>query len=287
MGKWQYLIAGAGYSGQRILDTLPPVAATGLRRHEDEQPLHSIIAADLDQPIAPLPAVDCVIYTVPPAALPDPRLQHFLDALSNVPRRFVYFSTSGVYGDTGGERVSEDDPVAPKTDRAQRRVAAEAQLQSWCSEHNSELVVLRVPGIYGPGRLGLERLQRGEPILREEDAGPGNRIHVDDLVNCALAATDPARPAGVYNVGDGDHRSSSWFASTVATLAGLDIPEAITMAEASETWGERRLSFLRESRRLDLRRMYDVLRICPRYPDATEGIRASLRAGQRTAMVDA
>ncbi|MEQ8207090.1 MAG: NAD-dependent epimerase/dehydratase family protein [Woeseia sp.] len=282
MDKWQYLVAGAGYSGQRILSTLPTVSAIGLRRHENAELLHSMIYADLDQPIAPLPEVDCVIYTVPPSREqePDPRLQHFLNALSNSPRRFIYFSTSGVYGDAGGERVSEYDPVAPETERAHRRVAAEAQLQEWCAKHGSELVVLRVPGIYGPGRLGLERLQHAEPLLREEDAGPGNRIHVDDLVNCALAATDPARPAGVYNVGDGDHRSSTWFATTVATLAGLEIPESVSMAEANKTWNERRLSFLRESRRLDLRRMYDVLRICPRYPDATEGIRASLRAGR-------
>ena len=53
-------------------------------------------------------------------------------------------------------------------------------------------VIFRVPGIYGPYRLPLERLRRGEPAMRPEDAGPGNRIHVDDLVTACVAALDGA-----------------------------------------------------------------------------------------------
>ncbi|MCB1845756.1 MAG: NAD-dependent epimerase/dehydratase family protein, partial [Halioglobus sp.] len=234
-------------------------------------------SADLDLPIATLPSAACVIYTVAPSAEhePDPRLPHFLKALGALPHRLVYFSTTGVYGDAGGERVHEDDTLNPRSGRAHRRFAAESLLRQWSADHGVELTILRVPAIYGPGRLGLERLRAKEPLLQETDAGPGNRIHVDDLVNCALAAADPARPPGVYNVGDGDHRSSTWFATTVATLAGLSVPESVPMAEAKRRWSPQRLSFLQESRRVDLRRMYDELRICPRYADATEGIRAS------------
>ena len=275
---WQLLIAGVGYTGKRLLATLPAATAIGVSRSAVPDLPHEIVRADLDQPVTNLPSASCVIYTIPPASDNDMRLPHFLAALTAKPRRFVYFSTSGVYGDTAGEIVAEDAPLQPATARARRRRAAEATLQQWCETEGVELVILRVPGIYGPGRLGLERLQQGRSVLQESDAGPGNRIHVDDLVNCALAAADPDRTPGIYNVGDGDVRSSSWFAQKVAELAGISPPAAVSLADARTEWSEQRLSFALESRRLDLRRMYDQLRLTPQYPDASEGIRASLNS---------
>ena len=280
---WQHLVAGVGYTGRRLLAALPATTALGVSRTPGDDGVHDILHADFDQPVATLPSAACVIYTIPPArdADPDPRLANFLAALTHKPRRVVYFSTSGVYGDTGGNAVNEDAEPNPQTARARRRVAAESVLAEWCDAAGVELSILRVPGIYGPGRLGLERLREGRTWLRELESGPGNRIHVDDLVNCALAAADPERPAGIYNVGDGDVRSSTWFARTVADLAGLPSPGTVSLDEARTEWSEQRLSFALESRRLDLRRMYDRLRLAPRYPDATEGIRASLRAGEK------
>jgi nucleoside-diphosphate-sugar epimerase len=278
---WHHLVAGVGYTGRRLLAALPATTALGVSRTPGDDGVHDILHADFDQPVATLPSAACVIYTIPPSrdADPDPRLANFLAALAHKPRRIVYFSTSGVYGDTGGTTVDEDAAPNPQTARARRRLAAESVLAEWCDAAGVELSILRVPGIYGPGRLGLERLQDGKTLLRELDSGPGNRIHVDDLVNCALAAADPERPAGIYNVGDGDVRSSTWFSRTVAELAGLPPPGTVSLDEARSEWSEQRLSFALESRRLDLRRMYDRLRLAPNYPDATKGIRASLRAG--------
>jgi len=206
----------------------------------------------------------------------EPRLEKLLAALQPLPQRIVYLSTTGVYGDRAGRRVNEDDAVAPSTDRARRRAKAEELLKRWCAGHGVELVILRVPGIYGPGRLGIERLQDGLPLIAEREAGPGNRIHVDDLAACCIRALDPDAPAGTYNVGDGDHRSGTSFAKSVARLAGLDEPPEISLAEAERTFSEGRLSFLRESRIVDARRMEDVLGFSPRYTDPEAGIRASL-----------
>lgn len=272
------LVVGAGYVGRRLLEALPPGTATGLRRSPGDDGSRSIVRADLDHEVAPLQDTDIVVYTVPPArvAPPDPRIEHLLNALVTAPWRFVYLSTSGVYGDCKGALVAENAALRPATDRARRRVAAEQQLAAWSREAGAELTILRVPGIYGPGRLRLEQLQRGEPVLREQDAGPGNRIHVDDLVTCLVAAMDSDRPAGVFNVGDGDYRSSTAFAHVVAQLSGLPGPPEIPMDEAMARFSDMRLSFLRESRRLDLTRMREVLRVTPRYADARDGIRASL-----------
>jgi nucleoside-diphosphate-sugar epimerase len=187
----------------------------------------------------------------------------------------LYMSTTGVYGDTGGRRVTEDSPVAPATGRARRRAAAETLADRWCGRHGIRCVILRVPGIYGPGRLPLERLQRGEPALRPGDAGPGNRIHVDDLVTaCAAGLEQPV--SGVFNVTDGDPSSTTVFLQRTAEIAGLPPPPLVALAEARGRIAPGTLSFLLESRLVDNRRMREVLGVAPAYGRCTDGIAASL-----------
>ena len=142
--------------------------------------------------------------------------------------------------------------------------------------YKRQAVVLRVPGIYGPGRLGTERIQAAMPVLEEKDANPGNRMQVDDPATCCSAGLSPDVPAGIYNVGDGDHRSGSWFTNEVARQAVLPPPPAISLDEADKTFSPMRLSFLRESRVVDTTKMRDVLSVTPKYSDAADGIAASL-----------
>ena len=186
----------------------------------------------------------------------------------------MYLSTTGVYGNRGGATVDESTEPRPESDRAARRLSAEQQLTQWCTARKSVAIILRIPGIYGPGRLGLERIREGMPILAEEDANPGNRIHVDDLAACCIAALSDEVPGGVYNVGDGDHRSSTWFTNEVARQANLPPPPTITRAEAEETFSPMRLSFLRESRVVDTTRIRDRLGVTPMRP--ADGIARSL-----------
>jgi nucleoside-diphosphate-sugar epimerase len=186
----------------------------------------------------------------------------------------VYLSTTGVYGDARGERVDESSATVPGNDRAKRRLDAESASRAWCAARGVRWSCLRVPGIYGPHRLPLERLRRGEPALRPEDAGPGNRIHVDDLVDACVAALD--RPVdGVINVGDGDHASTTAYLQRVAALAGLPAPRLVTREEAAAQIGPGMLEFLFESRRVDTRRMRDELGVVPRH-DLDAGVAASL-----------
>ncbi len=272
------LIVGVGYTGSRLLGRLD--TAVGLSRSAVPGTGNRFVV-DLDD--ADATAIesqpgDKVVYTVPPArdADNDLRLERFLDRLSNAPARIVYLGTSGVYGNHDGATVTEDTPVNPSTDRARRRVAAEQTLARWCAGSGAEFVGLRVPGIYGPGRLGTDRLGAGTTVIRESEAGPGNRIHVDDLASAAIAALSDAAPAGIYNVGDGDYRSSTWFLNEVARQAGLPAPHEISRDEAFETFSPMRLSFLRESRRVDVGRMRDILRPEFAYADPAAGIAASL-----------
>jgi nucleoside-diphosphate-sugar epimerase len=232
---------------------------------------------DGDGPTIPLPERCGLLYTVPPPPEgdDDPRLERFLGRLDPFPTRFVYLSTTGVYGNRDGALVTENDEPRPETGRAGRRLAAERLLADTCGQR-SELFVLRVPGIYGPGRLGLGRYERGAEVLREEDSGPGNRIHVDDLVACCVSALTGDAPPGIYNVGDGDYRSAASFGKALCRIAGLPAPREIDIDEASRSWSTMRLSFIRESRRVDVTKMRELLGVEPVYADPEDGIRASL-----------
>lgn len=270
------LVAGTGYTGRRVLERLPADACLGLNRSpiETDRPF---ACADFDAAGSlPLPSsANCaVLYTCPPGGDDDARLRRFLEALTPPPRRFVYISTTGVYGDCRGRVVTEDAPLRPQSPLAKPRVAAESHLAEYATASSCRLVILRVPGIYGPGRLGIERIREGGANIREDQAGPGNRIHVDDLVACCLAALEDGTPAGIYNVGDGDHRSATWFADEVARQAGLPEPRKIGRAEAERAFSAMRLAFLASSRVVDTTKMRDVLRVSPRSPE--DGIRDAL-----------
>jgi len=276
------LVVGTGYTGLRLLKKLPRDSARGLNRSTPANAGRCRIDC-LDLDAVPLAAAEwpermSVVYTVPPArdTNHDRRLEAFLTALAPAPERFVYLSTTGVYGDRRGEVVAESDAPRPLTARAERRLAAENALTAWCTESGSEPVILRVPGIYGPDRVMIDRVRRREPLIDDAEANPGNRIHVDDLVRACLAGLDRAVPPGIYNLGDGDLRSSTWFSFTVADLLGLPRPPVVSRSEAEARFPARRLSFLNESRRIDTTRMHEVLGVTPNYPDAAVGIRASL-----------
>lgn len=226
---------------------------------------------DLDQPqTLRLDDVDALLHCAPPppAGDRDTRTANLLAALKRRPARIVYISTSGVYGDCGGERVEESRPPNPQTPRARRRVDAERQLQ----RYSSNVVILRAPGIYAADRLPLERLRAGMPVLRAQDDVYTNHIHADDLAAGAVRALEDDAPAGVYNVADdSDMRMGDWM-DLVARHAGLPPPPRRSREQIAREVPESLLSFMSESRRLDNRRMKQVLGARLRYRTVHEGL---------------
>jgi len=289
------LIVGCGYTGLRLARRLHPLWHVSATARSDSAAASlaatgiTVVRADLDAPPAPgslAQVVDgaAIAYLAPPpdTGATDPRLENLLAALGLArPSVLLYMSTTGVYGDTRGGMVTEDSPLAPSNDRSRRRVAAETAARTWCGARGVRCVVLRVPGIYGPGRLPLDRLQRGEPALRPEDAGPGNRIHVDDLVTACVAALE--RPvSGAFNVTDGNPATTTEFLQRTAAVAGLPAPPLVALAEAHGRISAGMLVFLRESRTVDNRRMREELGVAPRYAQLDAGIAASLAEMQET-----
>ncbi|MBN1956650.1 MAG: SDR family oxidoreductase [Desulfuromonadales bacterium] len=206
----------------------------------------------------------------------DYRMINFCRRLSaeNCPERIVYISTSGVYGDCGGQLVTEDTPVNPQTSRAKRRVSAEQQLREHADKLGFELVILRVTGIYGPGRLPLSQLKKGHEVLRPEDAPLTNRIHSLDLVEICLAAMEKGEHGDVFNVCDGQTSSMSDYFMAVARLYDLPQPQQLSWAEAEKRMNPLTFSFLKESRRMSNHKMLEKLGIELKYSTLDEGLKA-------------
>lgn len=283
------VIVGCGYVGKRLglalksrCDVLGVVSSAASLAELNALGLPGqIVNLDAGGSLSPGWAEDAAVFhLVPPAAdsESDVRLAHLLNGMRSRPRVFVYMSTTGVYGDAAGAEVTEQTPVNPLTARARRRVTAEDMVRVWCTEREVRRVVLRVPGIYGPGRLPLDRLASGEPAVRVDEAGIGNRIHVDDLVAACIAALDVPDARGIYNITDGSPMNSTEFLLRVARAAGLPEPPQISMDEAQLVLSPSRLSFLNESRQVSNRRMLNELQVQLRYADVDAGIRQSLKA---------
>ena len=186
----------------------------------------------------------------PPQGEQDNRLRRFLLTAQDAPRRIVLISTTGVYGDCGGRWIDESEPLKPVAGRAIRRVDAETALQEWGERYNGDWVILRVPGIYAQDRLPLARLQRGEPVLRAEDAPWTNRIHADDLALVCKRAMAVAPEHSIYNATDGQPSTMTDYFNRVADYAGLPRPPQVSLAEAQAVMSAGMMSYLRESRRI-------------------------------------
>jgi nucleoside-diphosphate-sugar epimerase len=225
------LIVGCGDIGGRVAqrlqargETVHAIVRTEKRANELASLGITATVLDLDED-AP-PSASRVYWFAPPPerGTTDPRLRRWLSAAGPVPRRIAYISTSAVYGDCAGRWIDEDEPLKPQTDRGRRRLDAECALREYAQSCGGEVLILRVPGIYGPGRLPLARLSSGQPVLLEAEAPYTNRIHAEDLATVALAAMDRGRAGAAYNVSDGHPSTMSDYFLRCARLLGLPEP---------------------------------------------------------------
>ena len=203
------------------------------------------LTGDLDRPetLARLAGLaDAVLHLAPPASTGarDLRTARLIQALARSPRlrRLVYGSTSGVYGDCGGERVDETRRPAPATDRARRRVDAEARLRHFGRAAGVAVTVLRIPGIYALDRAGgdpRERLRRGTPVLAAADDVYTNHIHADDLARACVAALYRGLPQRIINASDDSELRMGDYFDLAADLHGLARPPRLSRGEAAAT----------------------------------------------------
>ncbi len=244
------------------------------------------VLGDLDQPDT-LTHIDVanrlLYYFVPPPKVGemDLRMRTLIDALSGrtKPHKAVYISSTGVYGDNHGAWVTEDAPVNPKTARARRRLDAENALRGWGKKQGVAVVILRVPGIYGPGRFPVEAIRSRRPVVYETECGFSNRIHAEDLALVCIAAAERGRADTIYNASDGSPGNMTDYFNRVADAFGLPRPPVVSRAEAARFLSPEMLSYIDESRRIDNRRIREELGIKFRYPSLQAGLDACTNPG--------
>ncbi len=287
------LIAGCGDIGLRLMTCchgdqirdISGIVASGRSCLRLQARGARAIQHNLDDPVPDglFPTRDAwVFYFIPPPreGRSDPRIQNFLASIpkNSLPKKLIYISSSAVYGCCQGEWVNEDRSPAPGTDRGKRRLAAEQKLQRWSQKNHVDVNILRVPAIYGPGRLPIKRLRNGLPVVDEKESAYINRIHADDLATICLAAAKKGVPGAVYNASDGHPCTMSEYLITLADMLGFDAPPVISFDEAQEQMSPGMLAFIKESKRLDNNRMLKELDIRLRYPDMSKGLMASIEA---------
>jgi len=213
---------------------------------------------------------DIVLHFAPPERQGrfDTRTRNLLSALSTrlLPTRLIYISTSGVYGDCGGDIVSETRPVNPQSDRARLRVSAERQIRTWAIRNHVNANILRVPGIIAEDRLPIDRIKAGAPAIVASEDGYSNHIHADDLARTVIASLRHAKPNRVYHTVDDDEMKMGDYFDAVADAYKLPRPPRLPRTEVQRAVSPMMWSFMNESRRLTNLRMKRELKVRLRYP---------------------
>jgi nucleoside-diphosphate-sugar epimerase len=272
---------GHGYSAQALARRLIPRGwrVIGTTRRDDKA---RALAAEGVEPViwpgadmtAALDAATHVLISAAPDAGGDPVLRELRDAIAARAGRFAwvgYLSTTGVYGDNGGDWVDEDSPLNPATDRGRARVTAEAE---WAAIGGLPLHVFRLAGIYGPGRGPFEKVRNGTARRIIKPGQVFSRIHVEDIAQVLEASIARPFPGRAYNLCDDDPAPPEDVIAHAAHLLGLPVPPAEDIATAEMTPMAR--SFYAESKKVRNDRIKTELGVRLIHPDYRSGLAALL-----------
>ena len=277
---------GLGYSARRIV-RLPAIEASGtVRSAEAAEALRGegiqAFVFDGVQPglAAALAQAKAILISVPPVLSGDPVLRAFAREISAAPdlTRILYLSTIGVYGDWGGAWIDETSETRTTSPRGRWRLAAEAQWRALGEARGVAVDILRLAGIYGPGRNALARLREGDArrIVKPEQVF--NRVHVDDIAEVVRLLLAAGGPGGVWNVADEEPAPPQDVIAFAAQLLGLDPPpeepfEGAALSEMSR-------SFYEDNRRVSNEKLKRELGFRPLFPTYREGLQALAEAGE-------
>ncbi|MGH6925051.1 MAG: SDR family oxidoreductase [Propylenella sp.] len=219
---------------------------------------------------------DHVLISIPPDTSGDSVLRCFGEELTSAKlHSLVYFSTVGVYGDHGGAWVDEESECRPVSERSRLRLDAEAAWQRFADESGIPVAVIRLAGIYGPGRGPFEKVQRGTARRIVKPGQVFNRIHVDDIAAIVEAAFD-RRANGIFNGVDDEPAPPEDVLAYAADLLGLPPPPEVRFERAELTPMAR--SFYAESKRVRNGKIKRELGVRLAYPTYREGLKAVLEA---------
>ena len=202
------------------------------------------------------------------------------DAIAAAPNlaRIVYFSTVGVYGEHGGRWVDETAATLTRSERGLARLADEARWAEAARARGAAIDIMRLPGIYGPGRNALERLRAGEARRIVKPGHVTNRAHVEDIAEATRLVLDRGLPGQIWNVADDEPSPPQDVIACAAALLGVPAPPEEPFDPAALS--PMAASFFAEERRVMNAKAKALLGFSPAYPSYREGLRALWEAGE-------
>jgi nucleoside-diphosphate-sugar epimerase len=221
-----------------------------------------------------LSEADVLLVSIPPGNSGDPAIASFAETLAAGRRKVVYLSTIGVYGDHGGGWVDEGTPPQAILDRTRQRLAAE---QAWTEVASGDAAILRLAGIYGPGRNALVTLRRGTARRIIKPGQIFNRIHVDDIASAIMAAIH-RRGGDIWNVCDDEPAAPQDVITYAAQLMDVAPPPEEAFATADMSPMAR--SFYASSARVANAKLKRELGVTLAHPTYRHGLDALWRAGE-------
>jgi nucleoside-diphosphate-sugar epimerase len=217
-----------------------------------------------------------VVLSIPPNDDGDPALKLHADDLTAARdlQWLCYFSTVGVYGDFSGEWIDESAPTRPLNKRSRQRVEVEQSWREFAAKRGIPLLVLRLAGIYGPGRSSFDKLREGTARRIVKPGQVFNRIHVDDIGRItALAAK--AKLGGTFNLSDDEPAPPQDLVEYAARLMGAEVPPGIPFESAQMT--EMARSFYSDNKRVSNKAIKAALGTGLTYPNYRIGLDAIFR----------
>lgn len=199
--------------------------------------------------------------------------RHLIDWLSATPpKKFIYTSSTGVYGQDNGAAVKEEHPTESASETGKVLVATEQLLLSNARERNFPAAILRIAGIYGPGRVHLlHQFIANEARIEGKGERHLNMIHRDDVVGAIIAALKNAKPGEVYNVVDDEPIAQVHFLRWLSETLGKWMPPAATPEEVAKK--KRGVT----NKKVSNRRMKMELGYLPKFPTFRQGYTAEIR----------
>ena len=212
-----------------------------------------------------------VIQSIAPDENGDPVLRVFRDDLLKAPglEWLCYYSTVGVYGDFGGDWIDETAPLVPRNMRSDWRVSAEQEWRDLAAARGVPLTILRLAGIYGPGRSTFDKLRAGTARRVIKPGQVFNRIHVADIARVTALAAE-ARLDGTFNLADDEPAPPQDVIEHAARMTGLPVPPDLPYETAEMTPMQR--SFYRDNKRVSNRAIKEALGIDLLYPNYRVGL---------------
>ena len=280
---------GLGYCARRLVQREAWIEASGtarsaetvaaLRREgiEAYQFDGTDAAPGLEQALG---AAEAIVVSIPPRDGAGARVDRFGAVIAGAPalRRIVYYSTIGVYGDHAGEWVDETSATRTQTARGRARLEDEARWTAAARARGADADILRLAGIYGPGRNALVNVRRGEARRIIKPGQVFNRAHVDDIAEISRLVLTRGLNGQVWNVADDEPAPPQAVIAYAAALLGLEPPP-------EEPFDQARLSpmareFYADNKRVSIAKAKAELGFAPAYPTYREGLRALAEAGE-------